>query len=106
MKLCGSLADGSVIKYQKGPEIMDVSTKNPPGGYHRQAAAQHQAAAHHHNQAAYYHDLGQFEDARQHAVAAKEHCELAYITTAYGALTAKPDQIGFKVAEQDTLRPN
>lgn len=85
---------------------MDPSTKNSPGGYHRQAAAHHQTAAHHHNQAAYYHELGQHEDARRHAAAAREHCELAYITTAYGAMLTKSHQIAFNVAEQETLRPN
>lgn len=85
---------------------MDPSTKNPPNGYHRQAAAHHQTAAHHHNQAAYYHDLGQFEDARLHAAAAREHCELAYITTAYGAMMTGPDQSAFKAAEQEAMRPH
>lgn len=85
---------------------MDPSTTNPLGGYHRQAAAHHQTAAHHHNQAAYYHDLGQFEDARQHAAAAREHAELAYITTAYCAMMTRPDQIVFTILEPETLRPN
>lgn len=44
------------------------------------------AASEHHLQAAHLHNLGQHEEAKEHAAAAPEHSELAYkyTTTAHG----------------------